>query len=944
MGSGHAAAAVGDDPVARALDEAAHLLPDQGPIGVFVHHNTLHAFQSQPFHDAVVAGAAVVGAHPYLEEREFRAHWRAGRIEDADIDAAIAASVAPGGAVEAPIALGHTVGTLRRALLAEDLDIDDEAGLTYCIQSGAWPVDATRWDACAARVKARPPRRGPPADRPLRHRDALVARGADDTDVPVHAELQRLCSWFLDQGQALTPMPARDGGLLRAVAALYASGASSPRFAPGVHADFIAVHQGKSARELVDDALTALGVTDIAGFTRATLLALPGWAGMMSRLERHPGDLPHDPHAHLLDYLAVRLAYERHAVARACADAGLPIAWAQLVTAPEAPARAPIHDTYLLYRLTEGRSDVATAADADLDALFAAVDAFPPLARRRAFQEAYERRYRRQILDALAARRQLPAWRSPGRPRAQFVFCIDEREESIRRAIEEQDAGFETFGVAGFFGVAMDYQGIDDERPAAYCPVVVTPAHEIHEAPADDQHDRHQVRARLRATFNRFQRAIAATSRGVAGGALLSLITGFLAGIATLAWVLQPRHTVALRDGVYGRVLELPPTRLVYHRPDDQRSARGRWLGFTYDEMADRVAGTLRNIGLVQDFAPIVVILGHGSTSLNNPHESAHDCGACGGRRGGANARIFAEMANHPEVRSRLASRGVAVPEATRFVGALHDTSDDSVRYSDIAHLPAAFAPTFEVAWRALEVARRANAQERARRFHDAPLSITPDAALAHVEARAAHFAQPRPEYGHCTNAICVVGRRALTRGLHLDRRAFLVSYDPTSDANDAILERILAAVGPVGAGINLEYYFSSVDNEVFGCGTKLPHNVTGLIGVMNGHQSDLRTGLPVQMVELHEPMRLLLVVDATPEALLAIAGRQPEVCELVVNGWVQLVSADPHTGTMQVFENGKFYPYVPATAPLPRAPTSAAWHRQGRGHLPPALIEAALV
>ena len=133
-------------------------------------------------------------------------------------------------------------------------------------------------------------------------------------------------------------------------------------------------------------------------------------------------------------------------------------------------------------------------------------------------------------------------------------------------------------------------------------------------------------------------------------------------------------------------------------------------------------------------------------------------------------------------------------------------------------------------------------------------------------------MAQPRPEYGHCTNAICIVGRRSLTRGLHLDRRAFLVSYDPNVDENDKVLERILAAVGPVGAGISLEYYFSSVDNETFGCGTKLPHNVTGLIGVMNGHQSDLRTGLPRQMVEIHEPMRLLLIVDATPESLLTVA------------------------------------------------------------------------
>jgi uncharacterized protein len=169
------------------------------------------------------------------------------------------------------------------------------------------------------------------------------------------------------------------------------------------------------------------------------------------------------------------------------------------------------------------------------------------------------------------------------------------------------------------------------------------------------------------------------------------------------------------------------------------------------------------------------------------------------------------------------------------------------------------------------------------------------------------------------------------------------VSYDPAVDTNHGVLERILAAVGPVGAGISLEYYFSAVDNETFGCGTKLPHNVTGLIGVMNGHQSDLRTGLPLQMVELHEPMRLLLIVDATPDALLAVAGRQAEVAELVVNAWVQLVSVHPTTGAMAVFERGAFVPYEPNPTLLPVVDRSPEWHMCTRQHVTPALVRSAL-
>jgi len=212
---------------------------------------------------------------------------------------------------------------------------------------------------------------------------------------------------------------------------------------------------------------------------------------------------------------------------------------------------------------------------------------------------------------------------------------------------------------------------------------------------------------------------------------------------------------------------------------------------------------------------------------------------------------------------------------------------------------------------------------------------MTPEAALRHVEGRAEDLAQVRPEYGHCTNAVCYVGRRWRTKGLYLDRRTFLTSYDPTQDGPDhAILARILAAAIPVCAGIRLEYYFSYVDPTGYGCGTKLPHNITSLIGVMDGAASDLRTGLPWQMTEIHEPVRCLFIIETTPEGMQRVIDGNPAIKQLVVNEWVQLAVLDPHSPRIQLYRQGMFQPYTSETTDLPVVRSSIDWYRGWRDHL----------
>ena len=192
-----------------------------------------------------------------------------------------------------------------------------------------------------------------------------------------------------------------------------------------------------------------------------------------------------------------------------------------------------------------GRGRPIAVAALDDAALAAPVDRvrrhFSDVHRRQLFQDAYERTYRRTILDALAARRALPVEPTTERPRAQFVFCIDEREESIRRAIEEQHPGYVTYGAAGFFGVAIDYQGLYDREPAAHCPVVVTPAHEVHEQPVYTELGWHALRRPAARSLAWLRTTSGVASRTLSGGAGMSFLLGpFSAVQDTVARVMAP--------------------------------------------------------------------------------------------------------------------------------------------------------------------------------------------------------------------------------------------------------------------------------------------------------------------------------------------------------------------------------------------------------------------
>jgi uncharacterized protein YbcC (UPF0753/DUF2309 family) len=827
------------------------------------------------------------------------------------------------------------------------------------------------------------------------HRELLLALTGVDVEALLRPYLVRWMSAFLDEGVASWSLDGRERGLWSTWRRLARSEPWDRWGLPDAPAQIAGLPE--DGFEALEAGLDALGITpeQRAGVLEAMALRLPGFFGMTAWREARPQWAAQALHpARLADALAVRCALERLYVEQlAQARLGCGVALAELAAWMEArpvevmvrealhggrmpghvawraraaeagrlPGEAPFLEVarawwtwnhtrdgnmpgrptlaraaWPVFRLCLGlglRGVEVQAIGADsLLALLALVDGLDASTRGRLWLEAYERHYREEVLHGLHHNR---GRAKGGRAALQVACCIDDREEGLRRHLEALAPEVETFGVAGFFGVPMLWRGLDDPGEVALCPPAVTAVHRVWEAPRGDV-TAHQAGlgwlARLRRALARLRldpllQTVAATTVGP----LFAVPTAWRA-LAPVSW---ERALGAAEARVAPPVL----TEVVRTRAGPPPPAGSR-AGFSLDEQADRVLATLRNIGLVEGFAPLVIWLGHGSHSRNNPHLAAYDCGACGGRHGGPNARVFAAMANDPEVRQRLRARGVDIPDSTWFLGAEHDTCDETFTWYDLVDLPGERGGDLARARALLDEAGRRSAHERCRRFEHAPASPTPEAALRHVRRRAKDPFQARPELGHVTNAAAIVGRRALSRGLFLDRRSFLVSYDPAIDADGSICERILAAVGPVGAGISLEYYFSTVDNERFGCGTKVNHNPFGLIGVMEGARSDLRTGLPRQMIEIHEPMRLLLIVEQTPEVLAGIVARQPEVAELVLGAWVQVVSIDPVDGHAERFVPGVgFVRWEPTRGPPPRVARSEDWYGGHDGPRGPALV-----
>ncbi len=507
------------------------------------------------------------------------------------------------------------------------------------------------------------------------------------------------------------------------------------------------------------------------------------------------------------------------------------------------------------------------------------------------WQEAYEWTYYNQVLAGILKAPNEERVRS--RQTFQALFCIDDRECSFRRYVEHVDPGCETFGTPGFFNVEFYYQPENGKFYTKLCPWPVTPKYLIKEMDGKSTREKD-------VHFSKRTHTLLA-------GMLITHTLWFWSALKLFINIFKP--AMGPTTATSFRHMDKFARLTIENKSLDERE-NGLQIGFTVEEMTNRAEGLLRSIGLVDRFAPIVYLMGHGSSSVNNPHFAAYDCGACSGRAGSVNSRVMCHIINHPEVRKQLAERGIRIPTTTQFVGGLHDTTRDEVQFFDEGALSPENRSLHETNHRVFDKALDLNAKERSRRFFSVNSRQSPEAIHEDIRIRSVSLFEPRPELNHATNALCIVGRRALTSHLFLDRRSFMNSFDYRVDPEGKYLRNILNAAAPVCGGINLEYFFSRTDNQKLGAGTKLPHNVMGLFGVANGIDGDLRPGLPSQMIEVHDPVRLLMIVEHFPDVVLNTIRAEPATYEWFINEWVNLVAIHPETRALYAFREGAFVPY----------------------------------
>ena len=700
----------------------------------------------------------------------------------------------------------------------------------------------------------------------------------------MQAELTKWCAAYFDRGEAAWTMPGREQGFYRAWKNLAAFDKSVERAGILGFRDYVKRLPSDSF-EAIQKILADIGVPEIhyQNYLLRHLAASPGWSGMFAFYgSEKEFELGREKFQPLVDFLAVRLAYDYLGVSQ--------------VIQEEASKASPWETIMGLAKKRLGNSpEAVTGKPAGLGLIWL---------------EAFEKNYRDRLLSRLGqvANNRIELSSSANRrPKAQAIFCIDVRSEAFRRNLEHQ-GHYDTYGFAGFFAVPLAHQEFGEELSSSQCPVLIRPKYLVSEEAVNATKYQKEKYLAQKKSEHLLESAIHEVKNTSVSPFALVETFGGLGFLSMYLRSFAPGLRKVLNQiiGVRSRTLKTRPVLDVQNQPQGSLYQKG----IPFEDRVAIAENSLRIMGLLSNFAKVVLLCGHGSDTANNAYASALDCGACGGHRGAPNARVAAQVFNDPAVRKELALRGINIPEDTVFVAGEHNTATDEIAIFDEDLIPVSHLGDLAGLKSALRETKDYLNWERTQRF-DKP-AINSEEASQEVERRSTDWSEARPEWGLAGNAAFIVAKRSLTKSLDLGSRTFLHSYDWQSDTKGTALEVIMTAPMVVGEWINTQYYFSSVDNEIFGSGSKVIQNVVGKMGVMQGNVSDLKMGLPLQSVSdgkalVHEPMRLLVVIEAPKERVGSIIAKHESVRKLVVNEWIRLVVLDPADKT--------FYRYSPQEA-----------------------------
>lgn len=997
------------------------------PMRTFIHHNPLHGLEHLSFPDAVAEGEKLFHGRGYLHRSQYQEYLTEGKIDEADLRLEIAAFLAEQESIE-KLDLEEwllAMLTKNQQSASQPVTLTNAADIHNLLNEQALKFEQTA-DSKAVSASLH---RKLLNDLPLYEAvDALFGcRIGEEIDTLVI----KSCLDFFDEGQSAWHMPSREQGLFQAWRNLALH--NLPILRRGREVRRI-LRESDTPEGIIAYVMEQLGIPEehwMDYFTRE-LSRLHGWVGFIrwrSSAKRYhwnkkyPGDL--------IDFMAIRLT-----LALALLNASKKRRQYNSLEALTSAIDNRTQEMYLRYELYSGQILPAQIVKVEQALARNKTDiikkTFETYTREKRQYEAEQQSDRIKTMASLAGNQEelstlsveeiqtlmniccaceeregmmwlramesksmqllldditpAAAEESKKRPFAQALFCIDTRSERIRRHLENI-GDYQTFGIAGFFGVPVSFMELGKGNEVHLCPVILTPKNVVLEIAATGIQDE--------TALTKLEKAVHDLKESVLTPFVTVEAIGLLFGFDMVGKTLAPKgydnwrkhlhnehprtHLLldklsrtqadsilrAAQRAVIVKALDiefgLPPEKatdaivrelresaldngstlteslknlpisekellsFIEHLQDDYRinvsftqwqlEQLGR-IGFTLDEQTTYVSQALLAIGLKKNFSRFVLLVGHGSTSANNPYESALDCGACGGNHGLVSGRVLAQMANKPQVRRRLQRHGINVPDDTCFVPAFHNTTTDKVELLDLELIPPAHLIYIERLRKGLSAASHRCAQERiptlGLTLHKAEKTSK---AFPLAQRNAVDWSQVRPEWGLSRNAYFVIGRREITRSSLLDGRAFLHSYDYRIDPKLRLLENILTGPLVVGQWINMEHYFSTVDNEHYGSGSKANHNVAGCFGVMTGNISDLRTGLPSQTVlkegkPYHEPVRLMTLIEAPFEHAKKALESVISVRNLVVNGWIRLLILDPEVNTVFLFENGEWQTY----------------------------------